>query len=65
MTNEPDMIPIVRKSAVTGNEHLVGQASDDESAARLLKRLRGFYPQTDELYADYGRTVEDVKAGRP
>jgi hypothetical protein len=65
MTNDPDMIPIVRKSAVTGDEHLAGQASDDESAASLLKRLRKFYPQSDELYADYGRTVEDVKAGRP
>jgi hypothetical protein len=64
VTEEARMLPIVRESAVTGNEHLVGQASDQASAERLLKRLRNFYPQTDKLYIDYSRTPEDVKAGR-
>jgi hypothetical protein len=64
MTSEAQKIPVVRRSAVTGKETVAAEVTEDE-AEDELKRLRHFYPHTDELYVDYGRTADDVKAGRP
>lgn len=60
-TGDLSMIPIVHVAKKGGKERVVGQASDEASAERLVVETAALFPNAHAVYVDYSRSVEEVK----